>query len=480
MMPSGGSGYKHTCNRAWASVIRYLKLSGWMTFWILRQLISMDGRIKWLKYGYYRRATRSPLLSLDDDTLTHIVGFLGHGILVPDTSDTLGASPSSNYNQLLRVVDAARLFTQIASICKRLCKFSQRRMKHALGSIDADFDGIKRPAVVPCILWLTKYKLTLGRIKLRTELADIPLMCHLLTECDTTQVTYVQAYRIDSEDGDILDFRDSMDDSHLIRPAWMARFGGVKKVVRRYGIKTYPDIHRMASDLRVPFRYASWKELHDTLAEQCPNVAHLALSVKIPPTADDRGFWSRWYFSFSLFKMPSVRHLELNFGFCVETMLPRLVQIDSCFMNAYIQGLKNLASLDIECSIHFTEYIDGQRFHVSSENLRSLNVERLPNRMWVSVSCPNLEQFVCNGSWYGNGNRPSFSYEEICRHRGDVLCAGAANWCDLEVPDECKCILRGFGMTTERCRDYSGMYYNQYLLWLEEIHNAQLITYDNA
>mmetsp|Transcript_5934 Transcript_5934/g.12982 ORF Transcript_5934/g.12982 Transcript_5934/m.12982 type:complete len:597 (-) Transcript_5934:183-1973(-) len=464
------NGKKRRYNGCLATVVRYPRAGGWMTVRPLHTAAACThstsdtsstgsaidlcgaGDIKWRKGGCTSidkvETKQLSLLGLSDNSLSHIVGYIGHGVpsdgeqqQQQEDSDS-DEDTSTGTNGLLWLVDAARLHRQIASVCRRLMQFATNNMRDSFGYIDANFDGLREEQIAPCVLWMCKYRLRLGTLRMRIELADVPLMCQFLQQCDTEKVTYVQA-RIDGH-GSLWKMKDTITNSSLIRRAWVAKFCRDSEVVNLAGGDAHPRLDRMAADLDVPYRYTSWKELHDTIAEQCPNVSHLKISVKVPINEDTRDYWRSHHFSPALFSMGTIRTLELSCNFCTEGMIPSSdsVKLDSCFVDAYISGLHNLDSLDLGFSSSLAEGVYGRRYHIQSPSLRALNVERLSKHMWVSCNCPKLEQFVCNGSGYGNGSRPVRATRE--QMASDVIRTGTVNMVGLEVPDGCKCVLVGF------------------------------------
>ena len=402
--------------------------------------------VKWRKHGFCKVLERSLLLELDNDTLTRVLGFLGYqndGNHVPGDDENVSLCD----RPMMYLKDAGKLHLQIASICKHLRQFCDANLKYVLGPIDANFFGLKEKYVVPSILWLLKYQCQLGTLKIRADLADVPLLCKLLHKCDTAGLWNVQGHLCQPTGAHTIDFNELRDNSRFITLAWMDKFQstvphvGDTAIIDLTEIDSYnPSLQRMAWDLGIPFKENPDQKLwHDMIARECPNLTHLSVNCKLPHYPA----WKSSNYSRALFSMPKIQQLSLSFGLFREKGYLNRYNFRANFLEAYIKNLDSLVELDIG----FTRTVCAimKAFHIDSRTLRRLDVQRLGKHVWVSCKCPHLERFICSGEILGNGTRPDWTHEQCAAYQGgDVMYAESTPMIGMNVPATCEFVLKDF------------------------------------
>ena len=207
------------------------------------------------------------------------------------------------------------------------------------------------------------------------------------------------------------------------------------------------------------------KSLHDAIAEHCPNLAELAVAVTLPSTSP--GYSE--YISEAMFSMPSITKLKISLGYhgADPNAINEPRRMDGLVITKLIRHLSGLRHLEIA-----TSWSSGvrlfycRRYHIASETLQSLKTIGLGKRVFVSCKCPNLSQFICDGSLHGNGTRPLLSSEQyatISRHINEeeklVVPFGAFFVPNFEAPDTCEMMLENFNAHFEY--SYYEHFYNQ-------------------
>lgn len=279
-----GSHNKRQYNGKRAVVSEYPAKGAWMTVQLEESPDHPSQKIKWRKRGYSLSLPRVDfeLSLLEDDVMIHILSFLGSkspttSKQVVIESGTTERAGDGDTNQLLWVKDAAKLHTQIASVCSRWKDICDRNLRDVLGLLNADTDALPMHTIIPCILWMCKYKLALGSLKVEAELEDIALLKYLLITCDTSHLTKVRAY-IDRE-GRNLGYYQS---------EWIGRafYRGHPFIDLTDG-EGLPPFQTMVQALGIPFHPTTQKDFHDTLAMHCPSVTNLAVTVAVPTNKEE-------------------------------------------------------------------------------------------------------------------------------------------------------------------------------------------------
>jgi len=453
---SGGAGTRRKWNGCSARITKYPKNGSWMTVRVFADgrrndavtgssPLNSDGNtVKWRKGSFCRRIG-SPLLDiLPKDLLIRILSFLGD-----EYEDTHNYDAQPN---MISLKEAGRIHTQVASVCQYLRKVCEKNLNQVLPPINANMDGLRIKHIIPCILWLCKYKIRLGNFRIGSACRwDIPLLCWLLRECNTSELFSIEV-KIDTCNGRV-------PISEIISTAWYEKFQqscfsnnykGTDVFDLTGSTSTYnPDLSRKAWDLGVPFEVHSHrKDLHDTIAIKCPNVVSVSINLLNPTMSNS--LWIQTQFSQLLFSMGNIQKLKISFGnhqkigeyeSCHQFFPKPNEVLDSYFLMKCIKNLSGLVDLEIGFSVADIKFL------INSKTLRFINVENMGKSIWISCTCPRLEKFVCNGSAYGNGTRPNWDdheYELNSNSTGDVMYQGTTPMVGMDVPDSCKFVLRDF------------------------------------
>jgi hypothetical protein len=407
---AGGKNNKQKFNGKLARIVLYPNVSSWMTVQV------GTNQMKWRKGGY----KITPFEILNEQATINIFSFLGGG----DTTE-------GN----LWVKDAARIHSKLSSVCRSWKETCDRNLSTVVGRLNADFDALPNSRVIPCIFWLTKYRLSLGSLKFTAELADIPLLDRLLTECQTDHLTIVKAYLGEKDRSSTFD-----DFSPWISEAYQFYYGLPQEIDLTGGIDLSVSQAEKARALGIPAELHSQRYFQDIMASLCPNITDLAINLTIQP--------GRWITSENastlLFSMPTISKLKLSFGVsCRGQSLP----FDGMFISKVIKNLTVLRELTL--ATRSAQELYSNRFHVESPTLRILDVQGLTKHVWISCKCPRLERFLCKGGLYGNGSRPASHPPEQTIHNsssGIYLYAGAVPFGGLEIPNDCMCIFVNHSM----------------------------------
>lgn len=484
---SGGAGTKRKFDGQLARVVEYPQKGCWMTVRILGGGLGANPGIesgetvmKWRKRGFgpKPRIRSVGLLDLSDDSLVHIFGYVAHGKLrsiAPYEVENIYGIPEDNRAGLARLLysedimydcdefdagtrarnsnaketggtlslmDAAHLFVTISLICRQLRHFVNKKLSNVLGYVDANLDALTAEnlaSVVPCISWMSKYQLRLGKLNAWAEVGDIAMLCEMLQNCDTENLLDI---RMRVGRTGLHGCVDSAERSNYIGPAWVQQRSEGDVVY----VEGHPSIGKMAADLKIPFRDTCRKELHDTIAKQCPKVTNLVLDAKVPADPSGRLYWKEKHFSHDIFSMPSIRHLQLFFSIGVERMIPSRasIQIDNSIITRYVENLKNISDLKVGADIYLGSCVTGSLLHFQSATLKRLNVKKMGKCVMVNCKCPKLEKYICHGMFpYNNGIELRREQAmELSERRGtQVVMASWVNHVALEVPPACQCVL---------------------------------------
>jgi hypothetical protein len=246
---AGGKNNKRKFNGKLARIVLYPNVSSWMTVQL------GNTQIKWRKGGY---KAINPFEILNEQATINIFSFLGGG----DTTEGT-----------LWVKDAARIHAKLSSVCRSWKETCDRNLLAILGLLNANFDALPNVRVISCIFWLIKYRLSLGSLKFTAELADIPLLSRMLTECQTDQLTIVKAYFLGERD------------SPWISEAFFYVLQSAIEVIDLAG-----DIDDLTTSqaekaraLGIPVGLHSERDFQDIMFSLCPNITDLAVNLSIQP-----------------------------------------------------------------------------------------------------------------------------------------------------------------------------------------------------
>ena len=454
-----GEGAKRQYNGHAAVVSDFPAKGGWMTVNVVQE--SKTTRIKWRKGRFTMKApettTTPPLLQ---ENWVRIFGFLGSSTEIRVKNET--SSAKRDEEELLWVRDAARLHTQLASVCSLWRLVCDHHLASILGRLDANLDALRIEKVVPCIHWLCKHKIALGALKFDAEFGDIPFLEKLLSTCDTSELTKVRAF---CHKSCVSPERDSdLWKSRWVSSAYHDIFSPSGPCVDLTEDVEMGSFELMAATLGVPFRDDPQQhELQDVLALNCPNLLELSINVAMPngPVCCPE------YLGMALFSMHKLSKMEISLGM-IGWQHGDPLQFDGMIVARMVENLPQLKELTLKSGLFCT----SRQLHVVSSSLRTLNTSGLSKFAWVSCQCPNLERFECSGySFAGNGTIPHFSTEQRQNLSADSfhgsalhIAAGRATFEGLDVPPSCECIMHDYRAPENFA--------------LEDFRNARLETFD--
>jgi len=427
---------------------------------------SSNTRIKWRKGRFTMKAsattTTPPFLQDNDGLWVHIFGFLGSSTEIRVKKNE--SSAERNEEELLWVRDAARLHTQLSSVCSIWRKVCDQHLASILGRVDANLDALRIEKVVSCIHWLCKHKIALGALKFDAEFGDIPFLDKLLSTCDTSKLTKVRAFCHKScvSPVGVSDLRKS----RWVSSAYHDIFSPSGPCVDLTEDIEMGSFELMANTLGVPFRDdPQQQELQDVLALNCPKLLELSINVAMPNGPVN----CLEYLGMTLFSLSNLLKMEISLGMIgYQHTRSEPVQFDGMILARMVENLPNLKELTLKSG----SFCISRRLHIVSSSLRTLNTSGLSKFAWVTCQCPNLERFECSGySFAGNGTIPQFSAAQLQNIGADSfhgtalhVAAGRATFEGLDVPPSCECILHHYRTPM----DYA----------LEDFRNARFETFD--
>lgn len=416
-----GQGEKRVYTGDKATITAYPKDGDEMTVFVRSK------KLKWSKKDY-----GLPLPELQDRTWSYIFRFLGSP---QDKQPT-------DQEELLVVRDAIGIHNQLASVCHLWRGICAQNLSSILGRLNVDLASLKIETIVPSIQWLCKHKLKIGKLIIHddAELEDLPLLAELLTTCDTTELITVRAY-VDKEYR-----RWIYKSSKWISAAYNAR------VKERYFDLSKDTVSvplaTKALTLGLPTHDLTQMDFHDLLAQQCPKLTNLILSITMP-VGLERIPCSE-YLSSALFSMPTIVKLEVSIG-CHADARPDM-PINGMVFTKMIKNLSGLTDLTIKSPDH--KALIGKRFSVVSQSLKYVDATRLGKGVWCAFDCPKLERFECKSSDFGCGSAPlildagfedlGFFTERYVNGGKLVVKAGVVPFVATAVPDACVCVIEDF------------------------------------
>jgi len=434
-----GDAKRRQYNGKPALVEEYPDDSCWMTVKVLD--FESQPVLQWRK-GLHGGKTIHPLDLLDDDLMVRIFKFLGGGekphhnlrnsssvekknpVVWDELSDPT-VQQEGPLPDTLWVKDAARIHAQLASVCRKWRQLvcGSGNLPDVLGLLDANLEALlPTNRVIPCIKWIVRNKVKLGTLKVRTGLADIALLKWILRECQTGELTVVKACvnRIVRRGG-----LPSSQHSPWIMSACESH---VAPVDLCEAPNWNSPLSQQAQYLSVPYEEGlSQRHFYEFLAERCPNTVDLNVSLDItcgePATS---------YLSKKLFSLPSVSTLKLSLGMAHPETAVDPGGIDGMLVSRAIENLPGLHKL-VLATRREPEFVNA-RFHVSSEELRVLDVEGLCKLVWISCDCPQLEKVLFVNSLYGNGSAPMAPYAAGKDIVGQRHSDGRVSYLAREVP----------------------------------------------
>ena len=281
-----------------------------------------------------------------------------------DDDDAVASSSSVAEKTFLRVQDAGRFYYTLSSVCRGWKHILDKSMKHLVANIEIDFDAIIGNVVV-CTLWLCRHKLDIRSIKGRvyntnsTCQRELPLLMHVLKECDTVRLSDFQVILLSREAGD--------------------------EASRVLGADPMTQI-----------------DYQNMLALHCPNIKNL-LIVLCVTGSEHEGDSSEYrqnhnIISPRLFSLPSIQSLHISFQ-----MEQASRPVDKHFFSRLVQNLPSIKYFSLDSP---NKNIGEETFHIRSMCLEQILVENFTKHVSFSLDCPNLKVFRCKGGFFGLYNDP--------------------------------------------------------------------------
>merc|ERR1719410_1652782 len=191
-----GKGSKSKFNNNKATVVEYPNKGCWMTVKInygsgnsssTARTKRKNTVIKWRKEGYASYFFQ--LIESNEDLLANIFSFLGSTEEM-DASCLVTEQP--NQHNLMFVKDTAVVHTQLCAVSKEWKSVCNKKARFIFGRVNANFDALKIKHVIPCILFMCKYKLSIGSLIFTANVFDVPLIKQLLVTCETSKLTFIR------------------------------------------------------------------------------------------------------------------------------------------------------------------------------------------------------------------------------------------------------------------------------------------------
>lgn len=218
----------------------------------------------------------------------------------------------------------------------------------------------------------------------------------------------------------------------LISKAWAAQYGQ-PVIDLEAGVeppnKTEMAVAISASPMAALATPLTDVELHDVISEASSCITRLKVNISLDPMnpQSDR-------ISHSLFSMPSLQYLDLGvkykrYGHEGPAMT------DCSNLTQLVGQLPNLKELCLRANHTCRETF----CQLNSRGLEVINVEDSSKAFWISECiCPSLKRFICNGSFYGNGVRPSLrSQQDIFSRVFNESFPESHGFQGMQVPDSC-------------------------------------------
>ena len=276
-------------------------------------------------------------------------------IVDSDDEDDDGTSSSSAAEKtFLNVQDAGRFYYTLSSVCRGWKHILDKSMTHLVANIEIDFDSIIGNVVV-CTLWLCRHKLNIRSIKGRVFNGnsscqrELPLLMHVLKECDTVRLSDFQV---------ILQSREAGDEASRV----------------------------LGADPMAQLDY------QNMLAHHCPNIKNLLIVLSVTSSEHD-------IISSKLFSLPSIESLHVSFQI-EQARRP----VGSLFFSRLVQNLPSIKYFSLDSP---NKSIGEETFLIQSMCLEQILVENFTKHVSFALECPNLKVFRCKGGFFGLYNDPS-------------------------------------------------------------------------
>jgi len=299
-------------------------------------------------------------------------------------------SADKEKDAILDVLDAARYYYNLVLVCKSWENILDKFLHRLVTGLDVDFGHVEGREL-PCILWLCRHKLNLRKIKCDDginlpSVADLPLLIHLLKECDTSQVSIV----------------------HMV-----IHYAELSSNWQPFLVKDCQHLDPV-----------SQQEFQEVLASQCPKIKDLHLNLNSLYFSSGRSS-SSWlkeemgtqFISPSLFSQSSMIEslsVALEGPICDEMLLCRMTKHLPNLRFLFVAHQKDLPGGDVN---HNT-------FRIESNSLEQLLVENFGKRVNLSLDhCPKLQVFRCKGGFFGVFNNPhqrQLMVQQKIVHAGNV------------------------------------------------------------
>ncbi|CAB9520652.1 expressed unknown protein [Seminavis robusta] len=321
----------------------------------------------------------NPASVLNDDLMAHIFSFVGggrgkqrhRGNIAPTILHRSGEASI----RLMDLQEAGRFqFSTVALVCKQWKRICQDNLSLVLGPLNGNFYTLQnKDRTVACIQWMMRYKLRIGALYFYhgQQCQDVATITQLLQECDTT------------------------------------------------------DLQKLAINLDIT---DETPELHRLVAQKCPNLRELFLSV------DQTSLFQKDHPLF-LASLPSLSWLHVNLTFQKGARASKALELP-------LRKMPNLKDLRL------TGGTVWGCVAVHSESLQQIDACDLVDGCFVRCECPKLAKFSCSGKngTFPAGNPLAFRRRTLAIETGSFA-AGDVPFIGMVVPPSCVVSLNHY--TTE-------------------------------
>ncbi|GFH61465.1 hypothetical protein CTEN210_17941 [Chaetoceros tenuissimus] len=301
-----------------------------------------------------------------------------------------------------------------------------------IGYINVNLNALKSKRVIPIIQWMCRHGSHLSSLDFRVRYDHIPIIEKLLQETNTNNLKNI-SMRYGEYEVPWIDHTYLMTielDPHVFDLCTEETDPGL-------------SLEEKANALGMPFAsdtsyFELGMRLQESIAMHCPNLQSLCWN---------RGSAHRQEALVTpLLALPSLKSLKLAIEFRCHKDIQN--NDDLYIITKMIQNLRNLQKLEI--SFEYGYGSTDRKLQIHSQSLRHLDVSGLGKSNFVACKCPLLNKFICNGGDFANGSMPILSQAQIKEynknHKGETLvqCQGQMQLPDMDIPNECECIIRNF------------------------------------
>ncbi|GFH61467.1 hypothetical protein CTEN210_17943 [Chaetoceros tenuissimus] len=329
------------------------------------------------------------------------------------------------------IKDAVKIHTTLSLVSKSWMSIFEKPAY--IGRIDVNLSALQPKQVIPSIQWMCRHGSHLSSLTFRVRYDHIPIIEKLLQETNTNKLRNISMCYKDYE-------------VHWIEHAYLMALGVDPDVFDFSTKEDLTSLEEKANALGMPFASGAnstdlGMRLQESIAMHCPSLESLCW---------DRGSAHRQEaLDTPLLALPSLKSLKLLMEFYYNPEgynHPGGYPSDDLYIiTKMIQNLCNLQKLEVVLERDYKP--PSKKLQIHSKSLRHLDASGLGKFFFVACKCPLLEKFICNGDIYGGGSMPIYSQPQIDEYnQGETLvqCQSEMQLPDMDIPNECECIIRDF------------------------------------